>query len=319
MAVAGKVVSKRSARPFVEDGMERQTYEPQPKKSTLARHDEILQEDADSPSSSLSLSSQGSLDMAASDFMELAKFGAGMKITGVTGREALDRKSCQDGGGKASTEAQPFTFPADLVTSAHDQELPRHHRPVNFGVVVPGVYRSSYPQPEDYDFIKELGLKTIITLVHKDLPPGYKDFIASNGIRHYVFDMKGTKKEEIPAKTMKSILRLVLDQQNHPLLIHCNHGKHRTGCVVAVVRKLTGWESSTIIDEYKSYAEPKVRECDIKYINTFDLSTISNLFGRESSWHFRLRSFFRISLVTTIVLLLWFFSGNRIASQSKPY
>ena len=37
--------------------------------------------------------------------------------------------------------------------------------------------------------------------------------------------MKGTKKEDIPIKTMKSILRLVLDRQNHPLLIHCNHGK----------------------------------------------------------------------------------------------
>lgn len=59
--------------------------------------------------------------------------------------------------------------------------------------------------------------------------------------------MKGTKKEEIPIKTMKSILRLVLDRQNHPLLIHCNHGKVRyslpkgilskanTGCSIELV------------------------------------------------------------------------------------
>lgn len=37
--------------------------------------------------------------------------------------------------------------------------------------------------------------------------------------------MQGTKKQAIPIKTMKSILRLVLDRRNHPLLIHCNHGK----------------------------------------------------------------------------------------------
>ncbi len=37
--------------------------------------------------------------------------------------------------------------------------------------------------------------------------------------------MKGTKKENIPISTMQSILRVVLDRQNHPLLIHCNHGK----------------------------------------------------------------------------------------------
>lgn len=63
------------------------------------------------------------------------------------------------------------------------------------------------------------------TLVQKDFPEGYESFISENGIRHTVFNTKGTKKEDIPIKTMKSILRLVLDRQNHPLLIHCNHGK----------------------------------------------------------------------------------------------
>lgn len=56
-----------------------------------------------------------------------------------------------------------------------------------------------------------------------DVP--YRSFMAANGIKHRVFDMKGTKKEDIPITTMKSILRLVLDQKHHPLLIHCNHGK----------------------------------------------------------------------------------------------
>jgi len=49
--------------------------------------------------------------------------------------------------------------------------------------------------------------------------------MAANNIRHHVFSMRGTKKEAIPVPVMKSILRLVLDRQNHPLLLHCNHGK----------------------------------------------------------------------------------------------
>lgn len=61
--------------------------------------------------------------------------------------------------------------------------------------------------------------------MQKDFPKGYDVFLQKNGIRHCVFDMKGTKKEAIPIKTMKSILRMVLDRRNHPLLIHCNHGK----------------------------------------------------------------------------------------------
>lgn len=35
-------------------------------------------------------------------------------------------------------------------------------RPVNFGVVVPGVYRSSYPKADDYGFLKGLELKTVV-------------------------------------------------------------------------------------------------------------------------------------------------------------
>jgi tyrosine-protein phosphatase SIW14 len=35
-------------------------------------------------------------------------------------------------------------------------------RPVNFGEVVPGVYRSSYPKPHHYEFIKGLDLKCIV-------------------------------------------------------------------------------------------------------------------------------------------------------------
>ncbi|KAK3683441.1 protein-tyrosine phosphatase, partial [Podospora appendiculata] len=147
-------------------------------------------------------------------------------------------------------------------------------RPANFGVVVPGVYRSSFPQAADHAFLEGLKLKTIITLVQKDFPEGYTAFISRNGIKHHVFDMSGTKKEEIPIKTMISILRLVLDRQNHPLLIHCNHGKHRTGCVVAIVRKVSGWDLDSIVSEYKRYAQPKVRDCDVKYITEFELAAV---------------------------------------------
>lgn len=35
-------------------------------------------------------------------------------------------------------------------------------QPTNFGMVVPGVYRSSYPKVADYPFLQKLGLKTIM-------------------------------------------------------------------------------------------------------------------------------------------------------------
>ncbi|OTB04110.1 hypothetical protein M426DRAFT_30241, partial [Hypoxylon sp. CI-4A] len=141
--------------------------------------------------------------------------------------------------------------------------------PTNFAVVLPGLYRSAYPQTPDYPFMQSLNLKTIVTLVGKELPDGFQQFISANRIKHEIFDMAGTKKADIPIKTMQSILAVISNPKNYPLLLHCNQGKHRTGCVVGVLRKTIEWDTASIISEYTKFAEPKVRETDVKYITNF--------------------------------------------------
>lgn len=146
----------------------------------------------------------------------------------------------------------------------------------------------------------------------------------ANGIRQVVINMKGTKKEAIPLSTMKSILRLVLEQRNHPLLLHCNHGKHRTGCVVAVVRKLSGWELDTVLDEYKAYATPKIRECDVYYITSFQsqpviATAVTSLQRYDDNMPARfsptqIRTFLRTFLFSTLVMTIWLVSGSHIVS-----
>ena len=46
---------------------------------------------------------------------------------------------------------------------------------------------------------------------------------------------------------LKKVLRDILDPSNHPLLIHCNKGKHRTGSVVGCLRKIRDWSLSSIV------------------------------------------------------------------------
>jgi tyrosine-protein phosphatase SIW14 len=145
-------------------------------------------------------------------------------------------------------------------------------------------------------------------------------FVAQEGIRQVVFNMKGTKKEAIPLKTMKSILSIVLNKENYPLLIHCNHGKHRTGCVVGVVRKVAGWDVESVVAEYKSYAEPKSRECDIEYLSSFQTSTLcaSNTLGPKYT-RSQMTTFFRTLTFSTFVLLLWLLSGTKLSTAaSRP-
>ncbi|UKZ89757.1 uncharacterized protein TrAFT101_004798 [Trichoderma asperellum] len=196
---------------------------------------------------------------------------------------------------------------------------PMEGRPVNFGVVVPGVYRSSYPKADDYGFLKGLELKTVVTLVKRDeIDHEFESFIGANGIQQVVFNMKGTKKEAIPSSTMSSILEVVLDRRNYPLLVHCNHGKHRTGCVVAAVRKLSGWNLDSVVDEYKTYAEPKIRECDVEYItalapSSLNISSLRSFHGESSRFTpVQVRSFMRTVLFTAFVATIWVVSGSQI-------
>lgn len=150
----------------------------------------------------------------------------------------------------------------------------------------------------------------------EELDHNLESFVTSNGIHQVIFNMKGTKKEAIPIATMRSILELVLDRKNYPLLLHCNHGKHRTGCVVAAIRKLSGWQMNTVIDEYKAYAEPKVRDCDVDYITTFQcgpLQSLYSLHGQPAKFSpMQLRTFFRALLFSTFVMVLWLVSGSQM-------
>jgi hypothetical protein len=61
-----------------------------------------------------------------------------------------------------------------------------------------------------------------------------------------------------------------MDSRNYPLYIHCNQGKHRTGCVVACLRKIQGMPIEDVIAEYRVYSEPKARDGDMELIRSFD-------------------------------------------------
>lgn len=144
--------------------------------------------------------------------------------------------------------------------------------PPNFGIVASGIFRSSYPKPEHFVFLKSLGLKCILLL----LPEGYHEenleFCRENNINLFQVGLDGNKEPFVRVKQadLQRALRIALDPANQPLLIHCNMGKHRTGCVVGCIRRLQQWSLSLIFEEYRRYAFPKPRYFDQLIIETFD-------------------------------------------------
>jgi tyrosine-protein phosphatase SIW14 len=185
---------------------------------------------------------------------------------------------------KCMIESRGTTTPASSVRSAAER-FHAYIPPSNYGAVLPGlIYRSSYPESKNYEFIKDLKIKSILTLVPEPISPEYKNFMDESGIQHFQVHIKANKGEvRVESCEMLRALRLLMDRTNHPMLIHCNKGKHRTGCTVACFRRIIGADFTSIIDEYHTYAGVKARLLDEVFFDTFDLNNVM-WYARQEGW-----------------------------------
>ncbi|KAL8866773.1 MAG: hypothetical protein Q9174_006093 [Haloplaca sp. 1 TL-2023] len=143
----------------------------------------------------------------------------------------------------------------------------------NFGEVAPGIYRSSFPMSGNFDHLRSLGLKTVLTLVPQEYPAENVAFMKESGIQHLQIPIPAHKTDavRIPLQNIANALDVLRNPANHPVLIHCNKGKHRTGCIVACYRLLNHWSSAAVITEYRKYSAPKNRPLDEAFIYNFDI------------------------------------------------
>jgi len=144
--------------------------------------------------------------------------------------------------------------------------------PPNFAMVQSFIYRSSFPRPEHFMYLKSLGLRSVVTLTLEEYPEENLRFLEEQGIQLLQYGMPGNKNPDVPVPSVKIIdaLKAVLDTRNQPVLIHCNRGKHRTGDLVASLRKMQGWSLSDTLDEYLRHSYPKQRVNDQAFIESFD-------------------------------------------------
>ncbi|KAL8151003.1 hypothetical protein V2J09_020811 [Rumex salicifolius] len=150
--------------------------------------------------------------------------------------------------------------------------------PFNFAVVDNGVFRSGFPDTANFTFLQSLGLRSIVYLCPEPYLDSNVEFLKSNGIKLYQFGIEGYKEPfvNIPDNMIREALQVVLDIKNHPVLIHCKRGKHRTGCLVGCFRKLQKWCLSSIFDEYQRFAAAKARLGDQRFIELFDTTSFKH-------------------------------------------
>lgn len=155
--------------------------------------------------------------------------------------------------------------------------------PENFAPVINKIYRLSFPQPPNFAFLQKLKLKSVLCLIPEEYPDSHLEFFEKEGIKLFQLGMSGNKEPfvKISGDLITEAAKIVMNPRNQPILIHCNRGKHRTGCLVGVLRRLQGWSLTIIFDEYRKFAAPKERPMDQQFIELYNDEEIRH-FAKEN-------------------------------------
>ncbi|GMJ00655.1 plant and fungi atypical dual-specificity phosphatase 1 [Hibiscus trionum] len=208
----------------------------------------------------------------------------GRRSTKPNQQPAGGQQMCRTLGGVATAFDRHVDMSSKVVVPAKSSDELNLIPPSNFAMVDNGIFRSGFPDSANFSFLQTLNLSSIIYLCPEPYPDANTEFLKSNGIKLFQFGIESYKDPfvSIPEDTIREALRIVLDVRNHPVLIHCNRGKHRTGCLVGCLRKLQRWCLSSVFDEYQRFAAAKARVSDQRFMELFDVSSFKA--SAENAW-----------------------------------
>jgi hypothetical protein len=173
MAMEGKAVSKRSARAFQDEAEDTKTLDQRQFRSP--RYEDVVHSSNGSISSSSTTTTSSRSSFSIGEAADLNEIRGAFRMPGASSvfvedaveLDLQDVALIQGAGTKLGPGSDVSTEASEGGRSSTSDPIPRslehHHEDIlNFGTVVPGVYRSSYPRSHHYPFIQSLKLKTIV-------------------------------------------------------------------------------------------------------------------------------------------------------------
>ncbi|KAH9601416.1 Atypical dual-specificity phosphatase Siw14-like [Trypanosoma melophagium] len=127
--------------------------------------------------------------------------------------------------------------------------------PFRFAVVEEGIYRGAYPTLRNFPFLRDLGLRTIVSLTPEEPTYDLSSFANAEGIilRHIRVERYKGEAQLLPTD-MSELLQLLINVEKHPLYIHCLDGRQVVGLAIMGLRKLQQWDVNSSHLEYQRFA-----------------------------------------------------------------
>lgn len=148
----------------------------------------------------------------------------------------------------------------------------------NVRVVEEGVlYRSGQPSPAGLGrLVHDYGIRTVVCFRDVEegktsVPPEQweEGFCKNLGVNYVRLPLVvwSYKDGAIPAdENVRRFLDIMDDPKNHPVLVHCYRGVHRTGTYCAIYRmEFQGWSNAEAMEELKALGYDNLdREADVR-------------------------------------------------------
>lgn len=121
----------------------------------------------------------------------------------------------------------------------------------NFGKINDHLYRGAKPEGDGYRRLAAFGIKTIIDL--RDDADFHSRRLAEGAGLQYINIALSSHHPPTEAES-DHFLKLVNDEKNWPVYVHCAAGRHRTGILMAIYRmEMDGWDANQAYQEMKEY------------------------------------------------------------------
>jgi protein tyrosine/serine phosphatase len=138
----------------------------------------------------------------------------------------------------------------------------------NFDRVSDDLYRGGQPNDVGIESLKRAGIKTIVNLrMTNDVRVTEEAETRANGIIYTNVPMRGLGR---PTDEQVATVLSIIETFPSPVFIHCEHGRDRTGTIIACYRiKHDQWTSKQALSEASQYGLSKWEIGMINYVVEF--------------------------------------------------
>lgn len=138
-----------------------------------------------------------------------------------------------------------------------------------FGRVDDGLYRGGQPSEQGFSELKQMGIKTVISL---KVFGSDRKYLVPLDMQYEHISFKNYHPED---EDVMKFLKIVTEPSNRPVFLHCHEGTDRTGMMVAVYRIVVeGWTKERALAEMKAFGFNEIWGSLENYIEELDVSKI---------------------------------------------